>query len=279
MLNKDEIMNAKENLPGTASGDLNMQEIARWLVPGEIGSLIEIHAQIDSTNTRAKELAAQGAPHGTTVLALRQSAGRGRFGRNFYSPQDSGLYISFILRPEISADRAVMLTTMAAVAVARTMEKLAGVEAHVKWVNDVYLGTKKACGILCEAGLDFESGKMQYVVAGIGVNVGPMDFPEELRDIATSVSNECGERIHRGRFCAELINELNALYPQLENGAFMAEYRSRSNVIGRDVFVLRGSERYPAHVVDIDDEGSLVVCRPDGRQETLHSGEISLRFS
>ena len=259
--------------------DLTLPEIRRWLMPGEIGSEIELHQEIDSTNSRAKELAIQGAAHGTAVLALRQSAGRGRFGRNFYSPDDSGIYISFILRPSISADRAVMFTTMAAVAVARTMEKLADVQASIKWVNDVYLGTKKACGILCEAGLDFENGKMQYVVAGIGVNVGPMDFPGDLGQIATSVSNECGQQVSRSRFCAELINELNALYPQLESGAFMAEYRSRSNVIGKDVFVLRGGERYSAHVMDIDDEGSLMVRTPDGRQETLHSGEISLRFS
>lgn len=272
--------NRNENLPGGAvPGDLNMQEIARWLLPGEIGSRIEIHPEIDSTNNRAKELAIEGAPHGTTVLALRQSAGRGRFGRNFYSPEDSGVYISFILRPDISADRAVMITSMAAVAVARAMEKVANVQASIKWVNDVYLGAKKACGILCEAGLDFENGRMQYVVAGIGVNVGPMDFPEELGKIATSISNECGEKVSRGRFCAELINELNALYPQLESGAFMAESRARSNVIGRDVFVLRGSDRYPARVLDIDDNGSLVVETPDGRRDVLHSGEISLRFS
>jgi len=275
MQNKNEAMDLHMN----TGSDLSMPEIIRWLMPGEIGSSIEIHEEIDSTNIRAKELAAQGAPHGAAVLALRQSAGRGRFDRKFYSPEDSGVYISFILRPELSADRAVMLTAMAAVAVARAMEKVANVRACVKWVNDVYLGTKKACGILCEAGLDFENGRMQYVVAGIGINVGPMDFPEELQEIATSISNECGERVHRGRFCAELINELNALYPQLENGAFMAEYRARSNVIGRDVFVLRGNERYPAHVVDIDDEGSLVVRTPDGRQEVLHSGEISLRFN
>ena len=275
MPNKNEAMDLHMN----TGCDLTLTEIRRWLVPGEIGSEIEIHQEIDSTNNRARELAVQGAAHGTAVLALRQSAGRGRFGRNFYSPDDSGVYISFVLRPNISADRAVMITTMAAVAVARAMEKLADVQARVKWVNDVYLGAKKACGILCEAGLDFENGRMQYVVAGIGVNVGLMDFPEELGNIATSLSNECGQRISRSRFCAELINELNALYPQLESGAFMAEYRSRSNVIGRDVFVLRGNERYPAHVVDIDGEGSLVVCTSDGRQQTLHSGEISLRFS
>jgi len=132
---------------------------------------------------------------------------------------------------------------------------------------------------LCEAGLDFESGQMQYVVVGIGVNVGKMDFPPELQEIATSISNECGRDISRSRFCAELINEMNALYPQLESGAFMAESRARSNVIGRDVFVLRGSDRYPARVLDIYDNGSLVVETPDGRRDVLHSGEISLRFS
>lgn len=263
----------------SAPDRLSLPEIERWLLPGEIGSQIEIHDEIDSTNIRAKELAIQGAPHGTAVLARSQSAGRGRFGRKFHSPDDSGVYISFILRPSLPADRAVMITSMAAVAVARAMEKLADVDASIKWVNDVYLGAKKACGILCEAGLDFESGQMQYVVAGIGVNVAPMEFPEEIRDIATSISNECGKNVSRSRFCAELINEMNALYPQLESGAFMAESRARSNVIGRDVFVLRGNERYPARVLDIDDNGSLVVRTEDGKQDVLHSGEISLRFS
>lgn len=261
-----------------APDQLNVSEINRWRVPGDIGASIEIHSEINSTNVRAKELAIQGAPHGTAVLALRQSAGRGRFGRSFYSPNDSGVYISFVLRPQISAERAVLLTSMTAVAVARAMEKVADVRASIKWVNDVYLGEKKACGILCEAGLDFESGQMQYVVAGIGVNVGFMEFPEELESIATSISNVCGERISRSRFCAELMNEMNALYPQLESGAFMAESRSRSNVIGRDVFVLRGEERFSARALAIDDDGNLVVVTPDGRREALHSGEISLRF-
>ena len=197
---------------------LNRVEIARWLKDGEIGTPMEIYDEIDSTNNRAKQLAMQGAAHGTVVLARQQTVGRGRFGRKFFSPENSGVYISFVLRPSLPAERAVMITSMAAVAVARAMERVADVKASIKWVNDVYLGTKKACGILCEAGLDFESGQMQYVVAGIGVNVGRMDFPPELREIATSISNECGRDISRSRFCAELINEMNALYPQLESG-------------------------------------------------------------
>ena len=257
---------------------LNRVEIARWLKEGEIGTPMEIYDEIDSTNNRAKQLAMQGAAHGTVVLARQQTVGRGRFGRKFFSPENSGVYISFVLRPSLPAERAVMITSMAAVAVARAMERVADVKASIKWVNDVYLGTKKACGILCEAGLDFESGKMQYVVAGIGVNVGRMDFPPELREIATSISNECGRDISRSRFCAELINEMNALYPQLESGAFMAESRARSNVIGRDIVVLRGEERYPATAVDIDDRGNLLVRREDGSEAVLQSGEISVRF-
>jgi len=257
---------------------LRPEDIMKWRAGGEIGAEMEIHDEMASTNTRARELAMQGAPHGTAVLARRQTGGRGRFGRSFYSPDGSGLYISFILRPDLPADRAVMLTSMAAVAVARAMERVADVEAKIKWVNDVYLDAKKACGILCEAGIDFENGRMQYVVMGIGVNVGSMDFPPELAEIATSVSNACGREISRSRFCAELMNELNALYPQMESGAFMEESRARSNVIGRNITVLRGEERYDAVAVDIDDEGSLVIRREDGSTDVLHSGEISVRF-
>ena len=259
---------------------LTQVEIDRWRRPGPIGAVLEIHDELDSTNIRAKQLALQDAPHGAAVLARHQSGGRGRFGRSFFSPEGSGVYISFVLRPELTADRAVMLTSLCAVAVARAAERVTNgeIEASIKWVNDVYIAGRKICGILCEAGLDFESGQMQYVVAGIGVNVGPMEFPPELKDVATSISNECGRPIERSRFCAELINEMNALYPQLESGAFMAENRARSNVIGRDILVLRGDERYPATAVDIDGGGSLVIRTPEGETRTLRSGEISIKF-
>lgn len=260
---------------------LTLPEIERWRAPGAIGARMEIHDEIDSTNRRAKELALAGAPHGTAVLARRQSGGRGRFGRSFFSTEGTGVYISLVLRPEMNADRAVMLTSLCAVAVARAAEKVCGgeIEAKIKWVNDVYVNGRKVCGILCEAGLDFESGQMQYVVAGIGVNVGPMVFPDELKEIATSLSNECGHAVARSRFCAELLNEMNALYPQLDSGEFMAENRARSNVLGHEVIVLRGGERYPALAEDIDDAGSLIVRTPDGEHKRLRSGEVTLRWA
>ena len=257
---------------------LSHAALKKLLLPGAIGAELEIHDMLASTNDRAKELAISDAPHGTVVLAKQQSAGRGRFGRVFHSPEGSGVYFSCILRPQLPAERAVMLTCMAAVAVAQAMEALADVDAKIKWVNDVYLGGRKACGILCEAGLDFASGKMDYVVMGIGVNVGFVEFPEELQEIATSLSNHCERAVSCTRFIAELVNRLNALYPLLETGGFMEEYRRRSNVIGRQVEVHRGGEHYPALAIDISADGNLIVRKADGSEESLHSGEISLKL-
>ena len=252
-------------------------EIARWLEGGEIGRQMEVHGELDSTNTRAKLLAAQGAPHGYLVCADSQVSGRGRLGRSFFSPAHSGVYITYVLRPKLAAERAVMITSMAAVAVARAIEKLADVDVKIKWVNDLYINDRKACGILCEASMDFETAQLEYVVLGIGVNVAKTTFPPELKDIATSIENECGEAVSRSRLIAEISNQLNALYGQLESGEFMRESRARSNVIDRDVTVIRGDERYRAHVVDIDGQGRLVVRMPQGISR-LGAGEISLKL-
>lgn len=251
--------------------------IRRWLTTAAFGRQMEVHSTLDSTNTRAKALAAQGAVHGTLVCAREQTAGRGRFGRRFFSPEDGGIYMSLLLRPAMPADQAVMVTSMAAVAVARAIERLAEVEIQIKWVNDLYADGKKLCGILCEAGMDFESGQLDYAIPGIGVNTAPMEFPEELRGIATSVGNVCGHDISKNRLVAEICNCMEELYGQLETGAFMSEFRARSNVIGRKIIVLRGDERFPARAVDIDDHGSLIVETEDGLK-TVHSGEVSVRW-
>lgn len=251
--------------------------IRRWLTAKELGAVIEVHDVIDSTNTRAKALAAQGAGHGTLVCARSQTGGRGRFGRHFHSPDETGIYMSLILRPKMPAERAVMITSMTAVAVARAIERLADVKVEIKWVNDLYIKGKKVCGILCEAGMDFESGQLEYAVAGIGVNTARAEFPEEIRDIATSVGNVCGVDISKNRLIAEICGCMEELYGQLADGGFMEESRARSNVIGREIVVLRGSERIPARAIDIDDQGSLVVETAEGVQ-VVRSGEVSVRW-
>ena len=257
---------------------ISVPEIMRWLKQDAIGRRLEVHGVLDSTNIRAKLLASQGAPHGYLVAADSQETGRGRFGRQFFSPPHSGIYITFVLRPKLPAERAVMITSMAAVAVARAIEALCDADVKIKWVNDLYINNRKVCGILCEASMDFETGQLEYVALGIGVNVAKQAFPEELRDIATSIGNECGVNISRSRLIAEISNQIAALYGQLETGEFMQESRARSNVIGRDVTVIRGDVRFDAHAVDIDNQGRLVIRTPDGTLSKVGAGEISLKI-
>lgn len=255
---------------------LSVEKLRAARQRGAIGADIELHECLDSTNARAKMLALTGAAHGAIVLAEAQTAGRGRFERRFYSPAGSGLYMSLILRPEAGVRDAALLTPLAAVAVARAIEGVADVQARIKWVNDVYIAGRKVCGILCEAGMSADAARMDYVVVGIGVNIGPMDFPEELRPIATSIADEAGESISVNVFAARLLDELELLLEETRD--YMAEYRARSNVIGRDVTVMRGSENFRAHAEDIDGEGCLIVRNEAGERIALHSGEISLKL-
>jgi len=236
--------------------------------------------ETDSTNRYLKELAQNGAKEGTVVIAKRQSAGRGRLGRSFFSPEEKGIYMSILLQPDISLERAVLITSMAAVAVARAIENYCGVTAKIKWVNDIFLNNKKTCGILTEAGIDAETGKLEYAVLGIGVNVGKMDFPEELKNIATSVSNECGFIASKEVLIDKILEELEYWYPSLADGSFLEESKKRSIVLENDILVIDETApggSYPAKAVDINELGNLVIER-DGIVQVLNSGEVSIRF-
>lgn len=260
-----------------APDQLDEAEIRRWLAAKTIGREMEIHGILDSTNARAKALAASGVAHGTVVIADSQTGGRGRLGRSFFSPEHSGVYMTVILRPECAPERAGLLTSLAAVAAARAVEKVSGADVKIKWVNDLYLNDKKICGILTEAGLGLEAGRLEYAVVGIGINVNKMPFPLELQEIATSVGNETGTEPDRNRLIAEILNELETLYDDLETGSFLAESRRRSNVIGRDVTVVEGGKQYSARVLDIDNQGRLVIETEKG-ETCLNYGEVSLRL-
>jgi len=237
--------------------------------------------ELDSTNRYLKEAAAQGAPTGTVIIAGRQSAGRGRLGRSFFSPENKGIYMSILLRPDISLERAVLITSMAAVAVAQAIETVSSISAKIKWVNDIFLNKKKVCGILTEAGIDVENHSLEYVVLGIGINVGSMEFPEELQDIATSVSNECGFEIEKEVLIEEILKELEKWYPTLWNGRFLEESRARSVLLGREILVLDDNApggSYPAKAVELNELGNLVIETEKG-MKILNSGEVSVRFT
>ena len=216
--------------------------------------------ETDSTNRVAKELARQGAPHGTAVLAERQTAGRGRLGRAFFSPE-GGLYLSVILHPQCPPEDRALMTPMAAVAVCRALEQICDVSPGIKWVNDLYLGGKKLCGILCE-------GCGDAVIVGIGLNLYTPEggFPA---DIPAGALNVPVDR----RALAEAIRQ-----QLLQPGEFLAEYRERCLLLGKTVTVhpVMG-EAYAARAVEIDDRCRLVVESCRGR-EALDSGEVSVRF-
>ncbi|MBP3383991.1 MAG: biotin--[acetyl-CoA-carboxylase] ligase [Firmicutes bacterium] len=232
---------------------------------------------IDSTNTYAKMLAAEGAEHGTTVIALQQTGGRGRLGRSFHAPPGTGIYMSIVLKTESDFSKALMATTAASVAVCRAVSAVCSAEAQIKWVNDIYLDGKKVCGILTEA--ITENGLPKALVVGIGINCSTIGFPEELLDIAGAIDGNYDPQ----QLTAQVINELLALAVNMDPREFIGEYKDRSMVIGKTVKVYKGgyspdAHGLPARVLDIDNSGGLKVIYSSGLRETLSSGEISIRL-
>ena len=237
---------------------------------------IYVYQQIGSTNTEAKQQALNGAPHGTIILAEEQTQGRGRLGRKFYSPKGTGIYMSIILRPQLHLNQAIQVTTTVAVAVCRVIEKLTNQNPHIKWVNDIYLGKQKICGILTEAVTDFESGQVEFIILGIGLNVNTVDFPADLHEIAGSLNPK---DVTRNQLCAHLLNELCSLFSKLNDPQVLEEYKSKSKVLGNWITVMKNQESYEAFAEDINEQGGLIVRLKNDEKMILNSGEISIRWT
>ncbi len=235
------------------------------------GCDIRVFQTLDSTNSYALRLLAEGAESGTAILAEAQTAGRGRLGRSFYSPAGSGLYMSIVLRPRLEDAGDVQLVTVAAaVAVCHALDALRpDARPQIKWVNDIFIGGKKACGILAEA-VAAGSG-IDGVVAGIGVNCTTGAFPPELRDIACTVGD-----VSRNMLAARIIAELSAFAENLRAPELIGEYRRRSYTLGRRIVFERDGTSVYAIAEGINDNGNLMVREPDGVLTVLRSGEASL---
>ncbi len=250
------------------------QDIQRCLHTAVFGKTLVVEPLLPSTNDTARRLACIGAPEGTVVVANAQSAGRGRRGREFFSPT-GGVYLSMVLRPVAGTDPGD-ITSCAAVAAARAIERCCGASVGIKWVNDLYINGRKVCGILTE-GVPHSHGGLDFAVLGIGINIRGADFPAELQDIATSLEQE-GYTVERTALIAALLEEWEHAYTTLSTGDYLAESRRRSVVLGREITVLRGKETFPATAIDINENGHLLVKTPAGDTIELVSGEVSLQL-
>lgn len=236
---------------------------------------------IDSTNTAAKQMAQNGAPHGTVIIADRQTSGRGRMGRSFRSPAGMGIYLSVILRPRCGAEDLMHLTCAVAVAMCDAVEAASGFRPGIKWINDLLANQKKLGGILTELSIDPATGLVNYAVIGIGINCcqGTGDFPGEIRDIAISVQAVTKRPVDRCRLAAAMIDALwemdRKLLSQKED--IMRQYKADCATLGQDIFLLRGDRKTACRALDLTDDGALLVQYPDGTVEEVSSGEVSVR--
>lgn len=238
---------------------------------------IRIFDELPSTNDYLK---AGDFKEGTVVIAKRQIKGKGRLGRSFYSPSDTGLYLSLLLKPDMEVSEATLLTALASVCVVETIEELTGDTALIKWVNDVFFKGKKVSGILTEASMDLENNRLSYVVLGIGVNLTypEGDFPQDVRESAGPIFLEDTPKDLKNRFVALLLLKILYYCNRLSLKEFMDTYREKSMVIGEDVLIFKAGElKGTGKALRIDDEAGLVVLRENGLEEVLNSGEISVR--
>ena len=261
-----------------ASNCLSADLITPILKTETLGRQIQVFDELDSTNNLAKILTSQGYPHGTVIIADRQTEGRGRMGRSFVSPAGTGLYMSIILRPEYGLDCAPLMTSAAACGAAEAVQEMCGEHIMIKWVNDLYLHGRKICGILTEASLGLEMKMLDFAVIGIGINVRSIKgkFDDELSGIATSIEDETGLKLNRNILCARVLNKLEKYLGMVENKGFLDEYRSREMLTGNVISTTVGGEVITGMAMGIDDNANLIMKLPNGQLKKLSSGEANL---
>ncbi|MCQ2495928.1 MAG: biotin--[acetyl-CoA-carboxylase] ligase [Lachnospiraceae bacterium] len=238
---------------------------------------------IDSTNNEAKRLVeSECFDKPVLIFADEQTAGRGRQGKSFYSPANTGLYMTVILPVNDDISSQVTMTTRTAVAVAKALEKEYNIHPEIKWVNDIYLAGNKCCGILCEAVNDYSKMLLKYAIIGVGINISTSDWPKELRDKAGSIAKASEKRISHLSLAVTTAKSVIELISDKSNQEFLNYYRSHSNVIGREIVFVENNVENSAYAVDIDNEGSLIVEMKDADgkscRKIINSGEVSLKI-
>ena len=248
------------------NNNLSKEEI-KSLLPFDLDVIV--YEEIDSTNTEAKRLITDSNLKKACLIANRQTNGRGRVGHAFFSPKETGIYMSFVFTPN-SLEKAYKSTAKACVCVKRAIDKLYGLNIGIKWVNDLYLDNKKICGILTEAvttGVNKGS-----VVVGIGINFLEHELSDELKPIVGFLPKK--ETVTRNILIAKIISNLETELSNLGDDSYIEEYKGASILIGEDISYVEGDDKKFGHVVDIDNEAGLVIKEPSGNIKTLRNGEV-----
>lgn len=259
---------------------LTYEEINPNLKTKFMGKNIIYLSSVDSTNNEAKRLAGEGVHEGTVVISEEQTGGRGRLGRNWISPKYKGIWMSIILRPDIEPMRVPGITQIAAAAVCNALRDM-GVEAYIKWSNDIILNNKKICGILTE--MSGEINKVNHIIVGIGMNVNieEGEFPEEVKETATSLKIEDGKNIKRKELIAKILNNFEKLYKELTiNNSIKTSIeicKKYSILIGKEIRIINRNKEIIARAIGLSDEGKLIVEYEDGKTDEIISGEVSVR--
>ena len=249
--------------------------IARGLQTRWAGRQIVYLPSVDSTNRRARQLAAEGAPHGTLVIADEQTAGRGRRGRGWISPAGEGVFMSLILRPQSHPSEVARLSMQTALAVALSIAQTTGLDARIKWPNDIVCGGRKVCGMLLEMNADEQA--VHDVVAGIGINVHQTQFAPEIAQTASSLDLLSGQRVCRAALVRAFLEAFERTEALAAQGALMDAYRARSATLGQRVQVIAPAGSFTGTALEVMDSGSLIVEDEEGQRREVLAADVSVR--
>jgi len=261
--------------------------ISDLLLPGEIrerlgnnlfgGQQIYYYKELDTTNLKAKELASQGVPEGTLIIAEKQTKGRGRRGRSWFSPTGYGIYASMVLRPSIAPTEISSITLMAAVSAAEALIALTPLNFRIKWPNDILLNDKKIAGILTEISSDMDI--VDYLIIGIGMNINtPKDvFPPEIKETATSIFIETNRPFQRIEIFSEFLKIYENYYINFEKSGIepiMERWKELANIVGQRIEVDVMGQKYRGDVVEI--ENGILILKDHGRTYRIFSGDVTI---
>lgn len=258
---------------------LDIEKIREYAKCKWMAKEVVLLEETGSTNVEAAKLALQGMDHGTVVIADRQTCGKGRRGRSWHTPGNTSIAMSFLLKPQLEAEYASMLTLVQAMAVAEAVEEVTALKSQIKWPNDILINAKKVCGILTE--MNLSGSEIASIIIGTGINVNQESFPEEIREIATSLKNESGEVQCREKLMGLLCKKFEQYYEQFlltkDLSCIMEEYNARLVSAGRNVRVLDPKGEYTGEAIGINAQGELRVRKYDGEITNVYAGEVSVR--